>query len=79
MDVKNHSALLKAQRNEITEYAIYSRLAQKTKDPHNEKVLRTIAEDEMQHYQVWESITGKEVKPSLWWVRWQPYHWPLPL
>ena len=58
-----------AQRNEITEYTIYSRLAEKTKDPHNRQVLKAIAEDELRHYQIWKSITKREANPKLPWVR----------
>ncbi len=56
--------LLKAQKNEITEYHIYTRLANSIKDRHNSEVLRKIANDEKAHYEVWKNYTGQEVKPD---------------
>jgi len=56
--------LLKAQRNEITEYNIYTKLADSIKDKHNSDVLRKIGNDEKAHYEIWKKYTGIEVKPS---------------
>lgn len=56
--------LLEAQRNEITEYHIYRKLAKSARDPHNAKVLKQIANDELEHYEFWKSHTKTEVKPS---------------
>ncbi len=55
--------LLTAQKNEITEYAIYRRIADIIKDEHNREVLSKIAEDEKRHYETWKSYTGTEVQP----------------
>jgi len=41
------------QRNEITEYHIYSRIAKRTSDSHNREVLERIANEELQHYSIW--------------------------
>jgi len=62
-------AILRAQRNEITEHLIYTRLAQSTSDPHNRDVLERIAADEMRHYQRWSTETHEEVNPDrlLYW------------
>jgi VIT1/CCC1 family predicted Fe2+/Mn2+ transporter len=58
-----HSALI-AQKNEITEYHIYTRLSKKCKDPKNADVLRKIGEQEKEHAGFWMSKTGKDVKPN---------------
>lgn len=58
--------LLQAQRNEITEYHIYRKLAKSMSDSHNAKVLREIADDELRHYEFWKSHTKEDVKPSKW-------------
>lgn len=58
--------LIAAQRNEITEHVIYSRLAQAVKDPENAEVLACIAEDELKHYRFWRGYTGQEVAPNRW-------------
>lgn len=58
--------LIIAQRNEITEHHIYSRLAARVKDKHNSEVLTKIAEDELKHYNIWAKYTGREVNPSRW-------------
>lgn len=62
--------LLTFQRNEITEYHIYRKLAEDTRDPDNSKVLTDIADDELRHYRDWQKYTGQEVAPSrfrIWW------------
>lgn len=58
--------IIKAQRNEVTEYHIYKRLARSIRNKENSKILDTIANDELRHYKIWHSYTGKEVDPSLW-------------
>jgi VIT1/CCC1 family predicted Fe2+/Mn2+ transporter len=60
-DVKQR--LLSSQKNEITEYYIYKKLADKADDK-NRDVLQKIAEDELNHYNIWKGLTGKEVKPN---------------
>jgi len=62
-------AMLRAQRNEITEHQIYAKLAQSTSDPHNRDVLERIAADEMRHYELWRTLTRQEVNPDrlLYW------------
>jgi len=65
--------LIHAQREEITEYHIYNKLAEQTKDDENRKVLKQIAADELKHYKLWEAYTNKEVSPSHWEVR--KYYW----
>lgn len=63
MDTDMLRAAMRMQGNEITEHTIYSRLAEKTTDPNNRKVLETIAEDELRHYRIWESITRRKLTP----------------
>lgn len=65
--------LIKAQRNEITEHHIYSRLAQVQKDQANSAVLTRIANDELAHYNIWATYTDKEVSPSNWEV--SKFYW----
>ena len=56
--------LLEYQRNEITEYYIYKRLARRSKSAHNSKVLDTIANEELGHYNLFKRYSGEDVKPS---------------
>lgn len=56
--------ILNVQRNEITEHFIYEYLAERVNDPHNKKVLKRIADDELRHYNFWREYTGKDVKPN---------------
>jgi VIT1/CCC1 family predicted Fe2+/Mn2+ transporter len=58
--------LIIAQRSEITEHHIYSRLAAEVTDKHNSEVLAKIAADELRHYHIWAKYTGREVSPSRW-------------
>lgn len=65
--------LIFAQREEITEYHIYNKLAEQTKDAENQKVLKQIAADELKHYKLWSAYTNKEVSPSYWEIK--KYYW----
>jgi VIT1/CCC1 family predicted Fe2+/Mn2+ transporter len=56
--------LLIFQKNEITEYEIYRKIAKSTKDENNKKVLEKIADEELKHYNIWKSYTGIDVKPN---------------
>lgn len=66
LDSNTIEVLVQAQRSEITEYHIYSRIADKIRDQKNSRVLKRIAEDEKKHYEFWKRYTGKEVKPVKW-------------
>lgn len=52
------------QRNEMTEFHIYNKLAGLSRDKNNSKVLSDIAEEEHKHYTKWKEYTGKDVKPD---------------
>ena len=56
--------LLKAQRNEITEYHVYTRIAKTLPDEENRRIVEQIGEDEKRHYEIWKGYTGKEVRPN---------------
>ncbi|OGP71312.1 MAG: hypothetical protein A2W09_02430 [Deltaproteobacteria bacterium RBG_16_50_11] len=55
-------ALLRAQKNEITEHWVYHKLAESIRDPHNRSLLKKIAEDELKHYEFWKKYTNRDVK-----------------
>ena len=63
MDEALTQRLVSAQRNEITEHHVYSRLAASEKDPHNRDVLQRLAEDELRHYEFWAERTGQRPGP----------------
>lgn len=56
--------LLGYQRNEITEYHIYRRLAGTLQSTENRQILERIANEELAHYQRWKHYTGQEVGPD---------------
>jgi vacuolar iron transporter family protein len=56
---------LRSQKNEITEYHIYSHLSKRIKDKHNSKILKHIANDEMRHYTMFKAVTKKDVTPNM--------------
>jgi VIT1/CCC1 family predicted Fe2+/Mn2+ transporter len=58
--------LLAAQRNEITEHRVYSKLAKSVRDPHNREILERIARDELRHYGFFKGQTGIDLAPSRW-------------
>jgi len=47
LDKYTKKKILLVQRNEITEYYVYKKLAQSIKDEHNKVVLYRIAKDEL--------------------------------
>ncbi len=56
--------ILKAQKNEATEKAIYAGLAEKTKDHRNKKILKRLSDDESRHYDYFKKISGEEVRSN---------------
>lgn len=56
--------LLKAQRTEITEYHVYTRIAKMLPEEENRRIVEEIAKDEKRHYEIWKGYTGEDVKPN---------------
>ena len=54
------------QKNEITEYHIYSKLSKVIKNPENTKFLTKIGQNEKEHYEFWKKYSEKSVKPNRW-------------
>ena len=50
--------ILRMQQNELTESAIYEKIAVFAKGEENKNTLRKIAQEEKQHYQIWKKYTG---------------------
>jgi VIT1/CCC1 family predicted Fe2+/Mn2+ transporter len=61
--MEKQSKLLAAQRNEKTEYYIYRKFSEITKDSHNKQILLRLAEEEIKHHDDWQKLTGKQVQP----------------
>lgn len=70
IDETTKSMMRKYQKNEITEYHIYRRLAKVVKGSENKKILERIAEDEMRHYNQWRTCTNTDIKPNMFKVWW---------
>lgn len=71
VDDTTAALLLKAQRTELTEFLIYTRLSRLTRDPHNREVLQRIGADERRHHDILKNLTGKTVRPrrlQVWWT-----------
>jgi VIT1/CCC1 family predicted Fe2+/Mn2+ transporter len=56
--------LLGFQRNEITEYHIYRKIAAKVASRENREILEKIAADEKRHYDEWKEHTGRDIGPN---------------
>ncbi len=56
--------ILLSQKNEITEYHIYTKLSQVIKSEKNAALLKKIGLDEKRHYEFWKKQSGKDVRPS---------------
>ncbi len=61
--------IYRQQRNEITEHHIYTQLSHLSQDPDNKVLLAEIAQQELQHYDFWRSITHREAQPDIWKIR----------
>ena len=73
MTEKTKKRLRWAARNEITEYHIYKRVAERTKIDTNRKILLNIAAQEKNHYEHWKNYLNEEVAPSrpkILWFTW---------
>jgi VIT1/CCC1 family predicted Fe2+/Mn2+ transporter len=65
------SAVLQSQlRNELTEAAVYARLAELEKDGKNKDILNRISADETTHAKMIADILGVEARPSTFKVAW---------
>lgn len=58
--------IVEFQKNEITEYHIYKKLALVVKHEKNSETLDKIADEELRHYNFWLKHSGIEVKPNRW-------------
>lgn len=56
--------ILVYQRNEITEYHIYSKLAKSISSPDNQRIMENIANEELQHHDWWRTYTQQDVEPD---------------
>jgi len=65
--------LLLHQKNEITEHHIYAKLAESVREPENRRIMESISQDELRHYNVWRSHTGEDAEPDQWRI-WK-YYW----
>lgn len=55
---------LKAQRNELTEYIIYKKLALAVKNKEQSEILSRISIEELKHHDLFKDITQKDVQPD---------------
>ena len=58
--------ILEAQRNEITEFHVYHRLAALAQKEQNARILRDIGDCERAHYNFLRDLTGTDVAPVRW-------------
>lgn len=64
MNNKLNRFIEKMQKNEITEYFIYKKLAETEKIEKNKRIFQEIAEDELRHYNELKKYSQKEIKPN---------------
>lgn len=57
--------ILEQQKSEITEHFIYKKLVPFIKHKKNQKIIKQIAKDELEHYNFWKNITKRDVKPDM--------------
>lgn len=65
--------LLKAQRNEISEYYTYIWLAKRTRNAKNRQVLEDIGQEERQHYDLLKRLTKTDTEPRKFRVFWYKF------
>lgn len=64
MDEKLKQKVIVAQKNEITELLIYSKLAFLSKDKKQADILNQISKEELKHYEFWKSLTHVDTVPA---------------
>ncbi len=64
LDSQTKKIILGFQKNEITEHIIYKVLSGLEKDAPNSAVLKKISDEELTHYKIWHSYTGRDVRPN---------------
>lgn len=65
-NISSKSLLLikKMQQNELNESIIYKKIAKFAKGEENKKILIRIADEEKQHFEIWNKYTHSEIKPQ---------------
>ncbi len=58
------SIIRKMQQNEVTEGAVYEKIARFAKGEDNKETLLRLSREELAHYEIWKSYTGIEMKPN---------------
>lgn len=56
--------VLRAQKNELTEQAIYEKLSPSVKDKAHSEILAAISKEELKHYEFFRSVTLKDTEPD---------------
>ncbi len=64
MDKAVLKVILRNQRDEITGYKIYSKLAPRARNAENSKILEHLAYHELEHYKILKGYSGQDVKPN---------------
>ena len=70
---KINRRLLLFQKNEITDYQIYKKVITRIRLPENRHIMDDIANNELQHFQIWQSHTQQNITPYKWKI-WR-YFW----
>ncbi len=73
LDRETMNEVLEAQKNEITEYHIYKKIAARHSNPENQRILNKIAVEEKSHYEYFRQKSGQNVNSSRWMVF--KYYW----
>jgi len=64
LDPNLKSMILGFQKNELTEYYVYKKLARFAKNEKNQKTLSQIAEEEKNHHDIWQRYTQTKIRPK---------------
>lgn len=65
VNIELKKMLLNEQKNEITGHLIYKMISGRIKNEENARILKKISDDELNHYNMFKSITEQDVKPNL--------------
>lgn len=64
MDVLLKQKILRIQKNELTEYYIYKKLAESIHDKHQREILYKISQEEFSHYNRLKNLTNSLLQPN---------------
>jgi len=63
LDESTRKAVLRYQQDELNNHLVYKKLS-RSASAHNAEILNKISEDELEHYNFWKKVSGRDLRPQ---------------